>query len=114
MAYLKLRNLLLIFALASTVLARSSYIGVGCYVDKPRRAISGGKVNFPYRTVISKCYEKARREGNRILELIAEQGLHNNPYTLTICCNVEYKRRNYCYFIFQHKELHLNTVIETP
>ena len=42
-----------------------------------------------------------KREKNRILELEPVQGLHNSPFTLIITSNVEHRRGNFGYYIFQ-------------
>jgi len=39
-------------------------VEIGCFIDKRKRAISGGYVTFAHDLVIQKCYEKAKSAGN--------------------------------------------------
>merc|ERR1712048_920015 len=42
----------------------SSFARIGCFADKPSRAISGRVTRYPPNVAVKKCFERARREGN--------------------------------------------------
>jgi len=62
MAHLQLSILLFIF---SITVVKCAYVHLGCFRDNPQRAISGGFQVFHHNEVIRKCYEKAKRYGNK-------------------------------------------------
>jgi len=63
MLYLQLIIQLLILR-CTNIYASNTHIKIGCFVDKSKRAISGGYVTFPRNIVVQKCHDKAKRAGN--------------------------------------------------
>jgi len=73
MLHLELRSLLLIFTITSVIHSKSTYQHVGCFNDRPDRAISGGRNNYSPHEVIKRCYEKALNSGYSFFAVQADR-----------------------------------------